>query len=315
MRAHRWSAVPFVVAAALVVVACGGGDDTADDTAGDASGGGDAATDSPPLPTDANADGSDDDPGGDTAGSGTGNGAVVRGEPTLTADPGTASAEVGGERSDYAAAGSINVDCIVTDEQVAINFQTPEGHDFVAQGAPLDGDWFVSMTFAPGGNSDRYGADSASGGGVFTVGDGTLSYEGVVSRVVDFDITNAEDVDAQVAVELRVTGRRPDGDRGRRDLRVPGERCPKRYVRGQRHGDRRAYQPARDRRPATRVERTDQGGQWVGAAVVYTADGNFTAPLPPDGTGLTLDGTSVTFEGTFQSPNGDEVDGSVDITC
>jgi len=57
------------------------------------------------------------------------------------------------------------------------------------------------------------------------------------------------------------------------------------------------------------------GERWVGSATVYTNEGNYSSPLPLDGAGLTIDGTSVTYAGTFSSPAGDDVDGTVSVTC
>jgi hypothetical protein len=59
----------------------------------------------------------------------------------------------------------------------------------------------------------------------------------------------------------------------------------------------------------------NDGTQWIGAVVVYTADGNWTGQLPADGTGLAVEGTTVTFDGTFVGPDGSEVAGTATATC
>ena len=287
--------------AALALAACGGGDDS--------SGDGDDAVD-PAVQASQEAE------GGDVAdASSSGGGAVVLGEPSPTTGPGTVTVDVGGERLEYASAGSINVNCTITDQQVVVNLQTPEGRDFLLQGSPQADDWFLRMTFAPGGENVTYSADSTSGRGTFTIGDTALSYVGTVDRVVDFDVTNAEQVDAEVAVNCATAGGDPTAT-------VDGET----YV-FPLSGAQSVTCEVSDTSLEVRINRlavdnlqhevtgAEQGREWVGAAVVYTADGNFTSTLPADGTGLSIEGTAVAYSGTFLSPTGEEVEGTIDVTC
>lgn len=303
MGAHRWTVASLVAVAALALSACGGGDDSSSDD--------ESGADAVDPAVDASQDGSDVT----DASSSSGGGSVVVGDPSPTTEPGTVTVDVGGERLEYAAAGSINVNCTVTDQQVVVNLQTPEGRDFLLQGSPQTGDWFLSMTFAPGGENVTYSADSMSGRGTFTIGDNAVSYVGTVDRVVDFDVTNAEAVDAEVAVNCASAGGDPTAT-------VDGET----YV-FPLSGAQSVTCEVSDTSLEVRVNRlaidglqlevtgSDQGGQWVGAAVVYTADGNYTSTLPDDGTGLSIDGTAVSYAGTFLSPTGAEVEGTVDVTC
>lgn len=298
MRVHRRAPITFALAALLLTGACGGGDDDSSDSATD-----DAL--SGQTGVEAGDDGDDLVAVGD----------VVVGEPTLTAEPATAWAEVDGERLEYAAAGSIHFNCAISDQQVTVNFQTAEGHDFLLQGAPQDDTWFLNTTFAPGGTNDRFTVDSLSGLGRFVIGDGTLSYEGTVNRIVDFDVANAEEADARIAVNCESAGGDPTATVGGETFVFPlsgaqSVTCDVSATAIDVSVNRLALEGLQ-----LTLSATDQDGQWVGAAVVYTADGNFTSTLPPDGSGLTLDGTSVTYAGSFETPDGGEVDGTVDITC
>ena len=295
----------------MAMAACGG-----DDDASDAADAGDASL----APSDDGGDASDAGDNSDrgdastpSAGSDAGGG-VVLGEPNLTSDPGVVWVEVGGERLEYTMAGSINVECNVAADRVVVNLQS-NGHDFLVQGSPQTGDWFLNMTFAPGGDNTKYSADSMSGAGTFTVGDGTLSYEGTVSRVVDFDLQNAEDVDARVAVNCASPGGDPTAEVGGETFVFPlsGAQSVTCDV-GPEALEIRVNRLSIDGLQLE-LQGTFDGERWVGAATIYTNDGNYSSPLPLDGTGLTIDGTSVTYDGTFGSPAGDEVDGSVSVTC
>jgi hypothetical protein len=316
-RTHRTRATAIVVALSMVVMgACGGDDDDAADPAGSA----DVADDATAAPADdvGSSDAGDtpdvggtDDPA--SAGSDAG-GAVQLGEPSLTADPGQVWAEVDGERLEYTMADSMNVECMVGADRVTVNLQA-NGHDFLLQGSAQTGDWFLDMTFAPGGDNTRYGADSMSGSGTFTVGDGMLSYEGTVSRVVDFDVQNAEDVEARVAVNCASPGGDPTAEVGGESFVFPlsGAQSVTCDV-GPEALEIRINRLAIDGLQLE-LQGTFDGERWVGSATIYTNDGNYSSPLPTDGTGLTIDGTSVAYEGTFASPAGDDVEGSVSVTC
>lgn len=304
-------AITFVVVAAA---ACGGGDDDSGD--GDAVAVDDAAGD----PADGGAEDAGDDSAGDAGTSGGDGGldaAVVVGTPSITAEPGSAFVELdGGERLEYSTSDSLNVQCTVSDAQVSVNFQTADGHDLLVQGAPQDGTWFLTTTFAPGGDTTRYTAESMGSEGMFTIGDGALSYEGPVARVVDFDIANAETVGARMAVNCDPAGGGGDptaeiGDAAY-SFPVSGAQSVTCSVTGD-AVDVRINRLALDGLQL-QIDATSDGGQWLGSVTVYTSGGNLSSTIPADGTGLTIDGTTVTYEGTFTSDAGEQP-GTVTATC
>ncbi len=302
--------------AALVVVAtaCGGSDDDADGGSADD----DSAADEGGASDDAGDD-SGDGSGGDDGSAGDPSdldSLVVLGTPPVTADPGTAFVELDGERLDYAASGSINVQCTVTDAQVSVNFQTADGHDLLVQGAPQDGSWFLTTTFARGGDNTRYTAESIARDGTFTIGDGALSYEGQVARVVDFDVANAEMVDARMAVNCDPAGGGSDPTAEIGDAAYAFPVSGAQSVTCTVTDDAVEVRINRLALEGTQLEinATSDGGQWLGNVTVYTADGNLSSTIPADGTGLTIDGTTVTYDGTFTTPSGDQT-GTATATC
>lgn len=299
--------VRAVAVASLVVAgaACGGGDgepsgdategaDQSDGTTGDGDGLGDTGAAS----------------GGDV------DALVVVGVPPITAEPGTAFVELDGERLDWAASGSINVQCTVTDAQVSVNFQTADGHDLLVQGAPQDGTWFLTTTFAPGGDNTRYTAESIARDGTFTIGDGALSYEGQVARVVDFDVANAEMVDARLAVNCDPAGGGSDPTAEIGDAAYAFPVSGAQSVTCTVTADAVEVRINRLAIDGIQLEinATSDGGQWLGNVTVYTDDGNLSSTIPADGTGLSVDGTTVTYEGTFSTPSGDQA-GTATATC
>lgn len=244
-----------------------------------------------------------------------GGGGVVIGTPTLEAEPGQAWAEVEGERLLYEAAGSINVQCTIGDDQVTVNFQTPEGRDLLIQGAPQDGTWFLNATFARGGDNVRYSTASSFGDGVFTIGDGVLGYEGSVERVDGNDVANAETLDARLAVNCASPGGDPTAMVGGQTYVFPisGAQSVQCEVAPE-AVDVRINRLALDDLQLEISARLE-GEQWIGAVVVYAGEERFTSTLSPDGAGLAIDGGSVTYEGTFASIAGDPIEGSASVTC
>lgn len=298
-----------IAALAVITTACGGSDDDADGgTTADAS-----ASDGDGASDDNGADSGDDAPSGDPSDV---DALVVVGAPPFTAEPGTAFVELDGERLDWAASGSINVQCTVTDAQVSVNFQTADGHDLLVQGAPQDGTWFLTTTFAPGGDNTRYMAESIARDGTFTIGDGALSYEGQVARVVDFDVANAEMVDARLAVNCDPAGGGSDPTAEIGDAAYAFPVSGAQSVTCTVTADAVEVRINRLAIDGIQLEinATSDGGQWLGNVTVYTDDGNLSSTIPADGTGLTVDGTTVTYEGSFSTPSGDQA-GTATATC
>lgn len=297
-----------LVAVVAFGAACGGGDDDGSvglDATGDAEEGGGTSAVGDASSGDADSSGSD----------ATSDSSVVLGTPSITADPGSAFVELGGgERLDYVTSGSIHLECTVSDAQVSVNFQTPDGQDLLVRGAPQNGSWFVSTTFASSGDDLKYSADSIGNDGTFTIGDGELSYEGQVSRVVGSDIANAELVDARMAVNCAGGGSDPTAEIGGTAYSFPvagaqSVTCTVSDDAVEVRINRLAIEGLQ-----LEIQATSDGGQWLGNATVYTPDGNLRSSIPADGAGLTIDGTTVTYEGTFTTDTGDET-GTVTATC
>jgi hypothetical protein len=274
---------------------------------------------------DGNADTTDegagaDDPGdavfgdiGDAAEGGAGGNLEVVDAPTVTADPGHIVVDVDGRQLVYPLVGSTHPMCDVTPETIQVNVQQTEAGDFSLVATPRDGVWLGSITFSPQGTTDSYGADFQSGR--LGIGDNAVSYDGPINKVVDFDIVNAETVEGTVAINCDSPGGDPTAEVGDQSYTFPlsgaqGIDCtvaPEEF-------EVRINRLSLD---GTQLEMQGRGGpdQWVGAVVVYTAEGNSIAQLAPDGSGLVIDGGTVGFDGTFTMPDGTEVTGSATATC
>ena len=259
-------------------------------------------------------DGGDAGADDDGSGSGDAGSAVVIGTPSLMADPGSAFVEFGGgERFDYVSSGSIYLECTVSDAQVAVNFQTPDGHDLLVRGAPQSDAWFVTTTFASRDDNATYSAESIAGDGTFTIGDGALSYEGQVSRRLGSDRTDVEMVDARMAVNC-AGGADPTAEIGDASYTFPlmgaqSVECTVTADAVEVRINRLALEGLQ-----LEIQATSDDGQWLGNATVYTSDGNLSSSIPADGNGLTIDGTTVTYDGTFTTDGGDQT-GTVTATC
>ena len=296
-RVRLWAGI-----ATLVIAGCGGG-------------GGEA-----PVPADGGGGNAQPTPDSQDAAGGNGGGGTV-GAATLSADPASAWAEVDGGRLEYQASGGIGYECTVTGDRVTINFQTADGHDLFAQGARQSDDWIISLTFKPGGGQQiQYGATSTGASGTFGISDGALSYEGKVDRIEDFDLANATEVDARVAVNCASAGGESGGGDatasiGGQTFAFPlsGAQSVTCEV-GPERVEVRINRLALDN-TQLEIDGRREGDRWIGAAVVYTSDGNYSAPFQEDGTGLTIDGSSVEFAGTFKAPDGSELDGSASAAC
>jgi hypothetical protein len=290
----------------IVLAGCGGGDDdllgdgaglSTDSISGDDSGGTIASQSG-----EESADDAADDAVGLTA-------------PTLSANPGEAWADVDGERLVYAANGSLYYTCDIGTEQILINFQTADGHDLSIQATSQGDGWLGLLSFKPGGAGNvQYGADLAASG-TLVVSENEISYVGTVNRVEDFDVTNAKDVDAGIAVNCTSTGGEPSAVIGDQTYELPAS--------GAQSFDCLVAPDdieVRINRLAVdglqlEIDGRQESGNWLGAVVVYDGDARFTSTLDAAGEGLEIDGSSITYRGTFVGTDGAEVDGSVDMTC
>lgn len=289
------------MSAVLLTVACGGGGDSTDDVSVDDLTGGDSTGDAVTG-----------DDGGDVGGDVDGVVEVV-GAPTVTVGPGLVVVEVDGQVLEFPFAAATYPTCEISPDSIQVNLQQTEAGDF-ALIASSDGDsWFGSITVGPSDSNASYGADLV--GGRFGIGDDAISYEGPMSKVVDFDVVNAESVDATVAVNCESPGGDPTAMVGDQAYSFPmsgaqGIECTVSADEFEIRINRLAVDDLQ-----LEMQGRHDGTQWVGAVVVYAPGGNSTAPLPLDGTGLVVDGGTVTFDGTFTDPDGNEVAGSATATC
>lgn len=292
---HRTAAISGLVVG-LCLAGCGGGDDT-DRTDGVGADGGGTTTSEESPPTEQ------------------GTGDVREGEPTLTADPATAWAEVDDGRLVYEAAGSLAHVCDIGTDRIQVNFQTAEGQDLLLQAVRQGDSWTGRLAFQQGGGANlQYSATLPADAAPLVIGEDSLSFEGSVSRVEDFDAAGATRVPASVAVNCALPGGVPTATVGGATYSfAPG---------GAQSFDCTVTEDAIDVRVnrlaldglQLELSARREGGDWVGAAVVTTPAATFTSTLPPEGTGLTLDGAAVDYEGTFTS-DGEEAPGTVSVTC
>jgi hypothetical protein len=250
---------------------------------------------------------------------GEGSGRVSLGEPPLTADPGSAWAEVEEARLDYRSAGSLNYVCDVTPDHLQVNFQTNDGQDLLLQ-ASLQGDrWVGQLTFAGAGEgTTQFSAVLPDDADPMVVGDGAVSFEGTVSKVVDYDLANATDVSASVAVNCAPaagSGEEATAELGGSTYSFPASGAQSfDCTVSDESLDVRINRLAVDGLQLEISARVD-GEKWIGAVVVSAPEGTFTSTLSPDGAGLTVEGPTVDYTGTFTGgPSGDAT-GSVSVTC
>lgn len=282
----------------LMIAACGGGDGTGDvgddvfDGIGQASG---------------------DVDSGDQGSSGS----AEVGPVTQTADPSTGWVEVDGQRYEFEAFGSTHFSCELLEDRITVNFQqTTSGSDFTLQGSTLSGQWSASLTFVPGEeNQVSYGANIGVDPGNFGIGDQAISYEGTVLRVEDYDIQNAEEMQATFAVNCSAPGGEPtaeiDGETftfplsgaGSLDCVVSDELVQVLISHSQPEYNQ------------LQIDIQDNQGELFGAVYITSGEDTFTSFVPPDGTGLTIDGSSLTYEGIFTTLSDAEVDGSLSVSC
>ena len=287
----------------LVATACGGGDSSDSREPKDNSG--------TTTQSSGNSDGGSND---GSSPDGSSDGSVAVGAPTVDAEPGMTWAEVDGERIEFLANGSLHYECAVGADRVVINYQTGEGHDFSLNAALQEGGWLGNITFKPGGSVNvQYGATIPLDADSFGLADSALSYEGAVQKIEDFDIANAENLSARIAVNCAW----PGGD-------------PVAVIDGQTYTFPASGSQSFNCNLASEAVTFDKSGgesqlqidasmrtadAWLGHVAVYTENGNFTSTIPENGEGLTIDGATVHYEGIFADPSGGEVAGTVDVTC
>lgn len=247
--------------------------------------------------------------------SGPAEGEVRTGDPTLTADPGTAWAEVDGSRLEYSSAGSINHVCDLAEDRAQVNFQTADGRDLLLQLTRQEDAWLGRLTFQPGGGENlQYSADLPAGASPMILGEDSLSFEGTVSRIEEFDVAGATEVAASVAVSCAPTGDEPNAVVDGTTYLFPTSGAQSvTCVVADDAVDVRVNRLAVDELQLE-VSALLDGEQWVGAVVVYAPEGTFTSPVPADGSGLEISGSTVEYTGTFTGGEAD-VSGTVSVTC
>ena len=292
-KSTRWVAV---AALAVVIAACGSGDGDVSDLGDDVFGGvGEVSGD---------VDTEDE-------------GAAEVGPVTQTADPASGWVEVEGERHEFSAFGAINFVCDLTEDRISINFQqTTSGSNFTLQGGIVNGQWNANLTFVPGEDEQiQYGASVGFDPGTLGLGDGELSYEGTLSRVEDFDVQNAQDVEGALAVNCASPGGEPKAEVDGTVLEFP--------LSGSQNTDcvidedlvEVLISRSQPERTQLQIDVEDNGGELFGAVHVTAGDVTYTSFVPPDGTGLSVEGSRLSYEGVFSTPEGDEVDGNVTLAC
>lgn len=231
---------------------------------------------------------------------------------TVAADPSQAWVETDGERFVYdAIAEPVHYTCEITDERVSINFQF-NGPSLLIQGSRMDDGWLLNLTFTGAEDNIQYGA-TIPGDGALGLGDGQLSYEGPIDKVVDRDILNPTEIDAKLAVNCLAPEGQPTAviDGTEYVVSMVGASSLRCEVSSEAVTVQINRLTAEGTNIDIGVEAQDDG--WFGHVVVTTPTGSWTASDSPN-PGLTVDGSTVTYEGTFEGDAG-SVEGSVVVTC
>lgn len=235
------------------------------------------------------------------------------GAPTQTADPSTGWVEVEGQRYEFEAIGSTHFRCDIMEDQISINFQqTTSENELSVQGSVANGQWNANVTFAPSEERQiSYGASIGFDTGTAGFGDTAFSYEGTMSRVEDFDIVNAQDVQATIAVNCATPGGEPTAEVAGESLTFPftGAGDLECFV-----SDEESYVLISQSQPE-RIQLQVDIQEAFGAFNITSGENRYGSFVPEDGTGLSIDGSSLTYEGTFTGPTGEEYDGSVSVNC
>ena len=285
----------------ILVAACGGGvaDDLGDDLGEQVFGG-----------IDPSSDGSDE-------GQGT-SGSTEAGPVTQTADPSMGWVEVDGQRFDFEAFGSTHYRCELLPDRITINFQqTTTGNEFTFQGSVVDGGWLGSFTFSPTGGDKQVscGATLGTEPGTIGIGEQAISYEGTLRRMEDFDIVNAQDTEATIAVNCAAPGGDPTAEIGGQSFTFPFSGAQSLHCAVSDDGVEVLISHSSPDTLQLQIDVRDDGGQLLGAVHVTSGDEQYSSIIPADGTGLDIDGNSLTYVGTFSTPSGEEVEGSASIVC
>jgi hypothetical protein len=261
------------------------------------------------------------DPSSDTSGSDQGqgtSGSAEAGPVTQTADPSTGWVEVDGQRFDFEAFGSTHFRCEILPDRITINFQqTTTGNDFTFQGSIVDGGWLGSFTFSPTVEDKQvsYGATLGSDPGTLGIGEQAISYEGTLRRVEDFDIVNAQDTQATIAVNCAAPGGEPSVDIGGQSFAFPLSGAQSLACAISDEGVEVMISHSSPESLQLQIDVRDNGGQLLGGVFVTSGDDHYDSIIPADGTGLVIDGNSLTYVGTFSTPSGEEAEGSASVVC
>lgn len=303
---RRTTLIFGLVTIGLLFAACGGDDDDSGQPPFSPS------NDDPTSEANGNGNG---DSTGDNGGQG---GSGEAGELTVTTEPGRASVVVDGQAIEYGGGtGSIYYTCEIGEETIVVNFQTADGHDLLIQGGLQATGWVANISFksADDENNVQYGATIPTNADSFGLGDNALSFEGTVSRMEDFDPSTSEDLPATIAVNCASAGGDPMATIGGEDFTFPlsGAQSVTCDLSSEQF-EVRINRLAIDDLQLEAQGRQD-GDNWVGAMVIYAGDERFTSPLPQDGEGIEIDGPTLSYTGTFESAEGDEVEGSLAVTC
>jgi hypothetical protein len=183
--------------------------------------------------------------------------------------------------------------------------------------AGLQGErWVGNATFKAGdGENVQYGAQIPSDAMPLLVGTDSLSFEGTVTRIEDFDAANPTTVDASFAVNCAVPGGVPSAEIGGTSYTFDpsGAQSVTCTVADD------AINILINRLSADglqlEVSSRREGDALLGNVSVYTPDGTFTSPLPQDGAGLEVTGSTVAYQGTFTGGPSGDVAGTVAVTC
>jgi len=283
----------------ILVAGCGGGD--ADDLGEKVFGG-----------IDPSSAASGSDQGQETSGS------AEVGPVTQTADPSMGWVEVDGQRFDFEAFGSTHFRCEILPDRITINFQqTATGNDLTFQGSIVDGNWLGSFTFSPSANDKQvsYGATLGSDPGTLGIGEQAISYEGTLRRVEDFDIVNAQDTQATIAVNCAAPGGEPTVEIGGQPFTFPLSGAQSLTCAISDEGVEVMISHSSPDSIQLQIDVQDNEGQLLGGVFVTSGDDHYDSIIPADGTGLDIDGNSLTYVGTFSTPSGEEVEGSASVVC
>ena len=237
----------------------------------------------------------------------------------LTTDPGRATVTVDGETLTYESAGSIYYTCNIESDTIQINYQTPEGHDFLIRGSLQSGGWVGQITFTKGGGAnDRYQA-AAPGDGELTVSGDAASYTGAVQHMEGFDLNTAQDVDATIAVNCATAGGDPQAEIDGQTYVFPASGAQSFDCEISEDAFRVVINRLATDDLQLSLEAKRTAGDWLGNVTVISGDDNYVSVITGAGEGLDISGSTIAYSGTFdhtknRQPEG-KVEGSATATC